>query len=265
MTASKILLFLLVQLLIMGTSAKTCIGGSPPDSVKQDFLIQKAQLDSAITHGSKQEIEESRKKFAELAENEQYKVQSLYYMAYAEYRLSSLFSEMNDNEKENLLDSSIKKLKNVVELNPGYAEGWALLGNCYGMKATGMISGMRYGPKSERAIEKALNLAPENPRINLIYGISLFYKPGIFGGSNEKAMNTFRQTADLFKEYKNEDQLSPGWGEAENYAWLAQTYLKKEDFQQARAAYKKALSIEPDYYWIKEILLPELEKIPKKE
>ncbi|MDZ7693780.1 MAG: hypothetical protein U5K69_22120 [Balneolaceae bacterium] len=100
---------------------------------------------------------------------------------------------------------------------------------------------MRYGPKSENAIEKALQLAPKNPRVEMINGIGLLYKPGLFGGSNEKAIAAFKDAGQYFKQWKSTSELYPQWGYAENYAWLAQAYLEEDQPKKAKEAYHQAL------------------------
>ncbi|MFH5832420.1 hypothetical protein [Halalkalibaculum sp. DA384] len=181
-----------------------------------------------------------------------------YYTAYANYRLSSIFEDMEKEQQEDYLNTSIEQLEQVTEEAPEFAEGWALLGNCYGMKAKGMISGMRYGPKSERTIDRARELAPDNPRVAMIYGISLLYKPGMFGGSVKKAVDTFKKAGRYFEEWSPQNSLYPEWGKAENYAWMAQAYIEQDRLADAREAYQTSLQVDPDYYWVKEILLPEL-------
>lgn len=229
-------------------------------SLSYSLLQAKARIDSAVTHADKQLLIETKKRIEELVpQKHDTKVLANYYAAYADYRLSSIFEDIKEEQKNKYLDASIKKLEQVTDIAPDFAEGWALLGNCYGMKATGMISGMRYGPKSERAIDKALKLAPKNPRVTMIHGISLMYKPGMFGGSVEKAIQEFQKASDYFKEWNSQNKLHPEWGKAENYAWLAQAYIKQDKLPQAKDAYQASLHIDPDYYWVKDVLLPELE------
>ncbi|MDR8392553.1 hypothetical protein NC796_15465 [Aliifodinibius sp. S!AR15-10] len=230
------------------------------DSAAKTFLETKTKLDSAITNGDKQELIAAKNNFEGFIPNHEYSMLANYYIAYANYRLSSLFSDIPEDRKEQYLNASIKKLEKVTEMDPTFAEGWALLGNCYGMKATGMISGMRYGPKSENAIKKALALVPQNPRVTMINGISLMYKPAMFGGSIEKAIKTFKKARDYFGQWSSSSEPYPDWGEAENYAWLAQAYIEQERLALAKEAYQTALQIDPDYYWVKEVLLPELQQ-----
>ena len=233
-----------------------------PDSetVSESLQRHKETIDSAVTHGDKLLLHIIKQQLESLTGRENYGYLAKYYLAYTNYRLISLFNDMGKEKKERLLNESISILESVVEQKPGFAEAWALLGNCYGMKANGVFSAMKYGPKSEKAIDKALQLEPNNPRANMIYAVSLMYKPGMFGGSVDKAISRFRQAGELYNTWQPESKITPEWGHAENYAWLAEAYLEQGNRQQARDCYRQALEVDPDYYWVKEILLPELDR-----
>ncbi len=86
------------------------------------------------------------------------------------------------------------------------------------------------------------------------------HKPGMFGGSVEKAIQEFKEAASLYKQQDPASELHPDWGQAENYAWMAQAYIEQDNLQQARQAYESALEVNPDYYWVKDVLLPELKQ-----
>lgn len=252
----KFSLALLVLLSMANTSGVTQSG----DSLTDRFTELKSSLNEGVNTGKKSLLIKAQKGFRELAGQQKHQMLATYYLAYSNYRLSSLFEDMPEDKKNEYLNTAISQLEKVTEMAPNFAEGWALLGNCYGMKATGMFSAMRYGPKSEEAIDKALELAANNPRVEMINGIGLMYKPALFGGSNQKAIAAFKDAGKYYRQWQPESALHPDWGHAENYAWLAQAYLEEDQPQKAREAYKQALRIDPDYYWVKQILLPELEE-----
>ena len=63
-----------------------------------------------------------------------------------------------------------------IEVNDNFAESYALLSSCYGQKI-GMSpwKGMILGIKSGNAIDKAVELSPDNPRVWLIKAINTNY------------------------------------------------------------------------------------------
>lgn len=52
----------------------------------------------------------------------------------------------------------------------------------------------------------------------------------------------------------------PTWGRAETYAWLGIVHQKLDHKGASRKAYDTARSIESGFRWVKETLLPALEK-----
>ena len=80
----------------------------------------------------------------------------------------------------------------------------------------------------------------------------------MFGGDPEKGMLGFQQAADLFAAEVVDDPLMPDWGHAEAYAWLGQGHMANGAQEQARAAFEKALALNPDYGWVKYVLLPKV-------
>lgn len=249
-----------VALLLFLTMANTSGVTQSGDSVAARVAELKSTINKGVNAGQKELLIQAKEGLEELSGQRQHTMLVTYYLAYANYRLSSLFEDMPKDQKNRYLDTAISHLEKVTEMAPNFAEGWALLGNCYGMKASGMFSAMRYGPKSQDAIDKALELAEDNPRVEMINGIGLMYKPALFGGSNQKAIAAFKEAGRYYQQWQPESELHPDWGFAENYAWLAQAYLKEDQPQEAMEAYNQALKIDPDYYWVKEILLPELKE-----
>ena len=72
-------------------------------------------------------------------------------------------------------------------------------------------------------------------------------------------MKGFRRAAELFSREKPADPLEPSWGHSEAFAWLGLAYLDRNEKEPAGAAFQKALQINPDFGWVKYVLLPELE------
>jgi len=70
---------------------------------------------------------------------------------------------------------------------------------------------MTYGQAAGQALEKALKLDPNNPRLYYLQGMSLFGTPEQFGGGKAKAKPVFEKAVQLYKEQKPKP-LYPDWG-----------------------------------------------------
>ena len=78
-----------------------------------------------------------------------------------------------------------------------------------------------YGQAAGQALEKALKLDPNNPRLYYLKGMSLFGTPVQFGGGKDKAKPVFEKAVQLYKDAKPKD-LYPRWGQKQAEDMLAQ-------------------------------------------
>jgi tetratricopeptide (TPR) repeat protein len=187
------------------------------------------------------------------------KAAALYYVGYANYSLAVLPSEKASSEQHT--DAGITALEEAIKLDPTFADAQAVLASLYGRKAgSGMMAGMQYGPKSTSTMERAIALAPQNPRVLMLEGISLYFKPAMWGGDKQKALANVQKACELSEKgaCASTDAALPDWGHAEVFAWKGVMFAKGEDLDNAKAAYERALQLQPNYAWVKFVLLPKL-------
>ncbi len=186
-----------------------------------------------------------------------------YYIALADYRIAGLLGSSRASKDQVLdhLKAAVGHLQEATEIDPQAAEAYALLSSVYGQQiGLSPMKTILLGPKIGKAIQKAKQLAPDNPRVVLSAAISDFNTPKIFGGSKEKGLQGLQRAAELFAQEEPTDPIQPVWGHRETYAWLGIVYQDRGELEQARAAFEKALGIDPNFGWVKYGLLPELEK-----
>ena len=108
-------------------------------------------------------------------------------------------------------------------------------------------------------VKKALQLAPENPRVRLAVGMNTFYKPEAYGGSQEKGLAHVHKCIEFSPAHRVVG-VEPDWGLAIGHAWLASLLqVKKEpDPELARTHYLRSLEIRPDFVWVRDVALPGL-------
>ena len=184
-----------------------------------------------------------------------------YYIALADYRIAGLLGEESKDQASEHLKVAVEHLKKATEIDPQAAEAYALLSSAYGLQiGLSPMKSMLLGPRVGRAAQQAKQLAPDNPRVVLSAAISDFNTPKMFGGSKEKGLQGFQRAAELFAQEEPTDPIHPVWGHSRTYAWLGIAYQNQGELESARAAFEKALEIDPDFGWVKNWLLPELEK-----
>jgi tetratricopeptide (TPR) repeat protein len=190
----------------------------------------------------------------------------LYYRAFALYRSATLYTGQKKNdEAKRVLEEADRLLDQATTKTPT-ADALALHSSVMGLQiglSSNPLAGMTMGPKSGSLLDRAKELEPKNPRAWLISGMSAMFTPKMFGGGTDKAEQDLRKAVTLF-ETDQATTPNPTWGRADAYIWLGQALQKEEKPADAKAAYQKALEIQPGNQWVLRVLLPSLDK-PAKE
>jgi tetratricopeptide (TPR) repeat protein len=157
------------------------------------------------------------------------------------------------------MEAAVKMLEQITD--PAWeAEAWGLEGYALNqlIGAKGMEVAMEYGPKSAGLLARAGGMAPDNPRILFFRGVSLVTTPEQWGGDLAQGAKLLELATAAFEHPAKNAQVR--WGQGESLVWLGIAKQKIGDAAAARTAWKKALELEPNYGWVKYVLLPSLEK-----
>jgi tetratricopeptide (TPR) repeat protein len=185
---------------------------------------------------------------------------SLYYITFTGYKLLEM-NLQNKDAFEKYYPETEKNGERLSELKGMESEGKALLASIYMMKiASSPMSAISLSSVIYTLLGEAEKANAQNPRIYLVRGSMKFNTPKMFGGSYTDAAENFKKSVALFEKEDIADSLQPSWGYLESLAWLGRTYEQLENYEAAKFIYQKALSIDPEYRWIKYVLLPALEK-----
>ncbi len=112
-----------------------------------------------------------------------------------------------------------------------------------------------WGQRSMNLIDKAIETDPQNPAGWIEHGNAMFYAPPVFGGSKEKAIESYSRAIRLME--KNMEEIHH-WLYLNTLVGLAKSYRDTSNKPMARRTYQKALEFEPEFKWVKDELLPEL-------
>jgi tetratricopeptide (TPR) repeat protein len=176
-----------------------------------------------------------------------------YYLALINLRLLAFYhSDDSKGAFKEAVNSGIRHAKMCCDRNPEFAESYSLLASLYGQKISlGWLNGMTLGPKSGKALSKAMELDPQNPRIYLLDGMGCYHKPEFVGGGKAKAKQLLTKAVELFETHQPRPSPLPNWGHEQALAWLAKIELETGNSEKAGAHLAKARSINPDYGFIK--------------
>lgn len=142
--------------------------------------------------------------------------------------MKKLFEEKRYAEANDMADLLLSREPNNADLH-------AWKGHILGSMAQGNpLDMMKYGMAAMQAYEKALGIDPENAEARFGRGVGRLMTPPQFGGNVDGAIEDF-EAACAKKPFP------------EAYYYLGEAYKKKGLIEKARAAYRKALELRPNY------------------
>ena len=238
-------------------------GGAALAPAATDSLLRQAKthIREATDKGSIDSLKQARALAERATSGSERTALAHYYVGLANYRLVNQLPEGAEPRRKHVLDDAVSHLKRATTMDGKLADAWVLLSGCYGqMMGMNPMRGMSLGPKANEAMEKAKNLDPKNPRVWMVSGTQDYFTPSMFGGDKEQALEKFKKAARLAEQESVQDPLMPDWGHAEAYTWIGVAHMNAERYKKARTAFETALKINPDYGWVKRVLLPKLDK-----
>jgi tetratricopeptide (TPR) repeat protein len=238
-------------------------------AAREDLTQLIPRMEHASVTGSVEQLDQCRERLLSSLKASSGRDSELprYTLAYVDWRLYPLLScdPANRKRASEYLAEAQTQLKQLIAANPSHAEAHALLSTLYGQEiGSSAWKGMTLGPKSSASIDTAMKLARDNPRVALQAGVGAFFTPKMFGGGIDKAEREIRRAEKLFAK-ESTNQPWPNWGRLDVLAWMGQVLAAKGDRQGARTYYERALELQPDYGWVRHILLPALDKPAKKK
>lgn len=123
---------------------------------------------------------------------------------------------------------------NLAKADSETSRAHRAMGELYSHQITGMVSGMRNGPKAKLHIETALGLTPDDPECMRAIGLMYLFNPPISGGDVPRAIETFSACATRAPE----SDIYP--------VLLAMAYRKAKEPAKAREAASRALKLNPN-------------------
>lgn len=162
------------------------------------------------------EYVEAANRFERISQIEKNEWLPLYYASYAYIMVS--FQEPDPVKKDEMLDQAQKFLDLAFTLAPNESELYLLQGFLYPSRINidPMARGMKYIGDMNKALDKALELNPDNPRVYFLRATMTLHTPEAFGGGATKALPLFQTAEEKFRIFKPKTVLSPDWGKESN-------------------------------------------------
>jgi len=184
---------------------------------------------------------------------------TLLQLASGTYGLVGVCIAQKCGREEALIAQAEGYLNDLLKRFPGSAQALATQGGLYGIKiALNRATAVYYGPKSLAALDASLKNDPNCPYGWVEKGNAKYHSPAIVGGDYKEAVRCFAKAAALFEAKPAEAKHN--WLYLHSLVWLGKSYEKTGQNQAARDTYRKILAIEPGFLWVKNELLPAMEK-----
>lgn len=173
--------------------------------------------------------------------------------------LNSCLSNQAKEEFEKYIKRAKADVETLLETNKRWAKAHALKAGLLSMEmAMNPSKGMLLGPKSGKHIAKAIKYDSKEPLAWFQKGGSKLHTPKMFGGNDEEAVKHFQKAVQL---YESDTILCKNnWQYINTLAWLGNAYAEIEKYDKARATYEKALKVEPEFHWVRHVLMKKVQK-----
>ncbi len=190
-----------------------------------------------------------------------------YYIAYIDYSIASasMSDASNKDKVKKYTESGFANVEKSILVRDDFADSYVLrYALCFNRWVYEPDKMNDIVAQSDEAKNKASQLEPDNPRLSLMEGISVFYTPEMFGGGVKLAVPLLEKSLELFGKRVEKETYYPDWGKDMAYGFLVMAYLKRDDDGDKKKAgelYDKAVSEFPDSSLLKEFVKKEMDKM----
>ena len=177
-----------------------------------------------------------------------------YYGALLAYRLA-LLAKQDTTRAWPLAQRCRDRLDRVHAIDAGSAEALALQSACLALQTR--LDPWRSplaGPLSLARSDRALTLAPDNPRVLLLGALAARDRPRLFGGNRQRAFELMQRAVSAFERQRGRPRGMPGWGAADAFTDLARDYLTRGKAVAARNVLERALLVAPDFAQARQLM-----------
>lgn len=173
-----------------------------------------------------------------------------YYAGLANYRLALVVSSRDKGKARDAVEHCVDRLDAAVKSDANFAAGLALQSAC--LRTLAILKPWKplAGSKSSGQMEKAVRLAPKDPRVLMLAALEDTDGDKI----DDASLAKLKKAVTAFEAERQGVDRTPGWGAAEVYTYLGRGYLGRGDVLAARDALERALLIAPDFALARRLL-----------
>jgi len=173
-----------------------------------------------------------------------------YYAGLANYRLALVLATRDKGRARDAIERCVDSLDAAVKNEADFAAALALQSAC--LRTLSELKPWKplAGSRSSGQLEKAVKLAPKDPRVLMLSAVESMEGDKI----DDASLARLKKAVAAFEAERRGVDRTPGWGAAEVYTYLGRGYLGRGDVLAARDALERALLIAPDFAMARRLL-----------
>jgi hypothetical protein len=281
-TTSKILLAATLGLL---SFAEACLEAKPtrqaPRAASPTAAVEparrlaalKAKVMSADYRADLEELDRLRDESLPLGNERGVGHLAYYWAAFASWRIAmnGANHDMSREDIEAHLQRAVTDFGAAIRQRDDFADGYAALASVHGwlgaLNAGDPALLEEHVTRARRLLRRAKELAPDNPRVLWVEGGFHFFRPGATAADQQRAIDIYRRAVELADAAGKTTSPLPDWGKPEALMSVAFVHLKQRspDFGAAAEEARAALRLQPEWSYVRDVLLPQIEAAQRKQ
>ena len=263
------ILILLFENCVCAPSSPELTTTGPPG---QELAKLKAKVMSADYRADIDALSRLRDDLARLGNDRDLGYLAHYWSGFASWRIAinGANHDMKVEELKTHLQKAATEFYSSIRLKNDFADAYAAASSVNGWLAVfymgsnpDMATVRERISLSNALLARARDLDPENPRVLWVQGGVLLFAPPPAGGDIPGAIAVYRRMlASAKRRGVNAASPLPDWGEPEALMSIAYAHTRQmpPDLRSALDAATAALKVEPDWSYVRDNLMPQIEK-----
>lgn len=256
---------------VLFCSAVSSVAVEQAPTVQSKLVAAKASIMAADYRADLAALQSLRTQIAPLTDDPGLGYLASYWSGFASWRIAINGASANMSKadlKANLeraasdFEASISKKDDFAD---AYAAASGVHGWLVGLNRDDPTAFRPHLESAQRLLKKAEELEPSNPRVLWVEGGNFLFNPPAYGGNRERAIETYHKQIDSSAPPAPQSPL-PDWGKAEALMSLAFAHLNQPspDLTAAGEEAQAALRLQPEWHYVRDILVPQIEASRKK-